>query len=159
MGTFLWLNHQKTIIRKQIKRNIIAGIDKDELVLLAFTIQETKTKLKWEHSKEFEYNNQMYDIVVSVNTGDSIYYWCWWDNEETVLNKQLKGVLKIALGHNEQNKEKRSHLNHFLKNLFNGNTLVQTLTPNWVYIQLYTDKGVIFSSLAHAPPTPPPQTV
>ena len=58
---------------------MIAGIDKSELVLFKFSKEETTTKLNWKHAKEFEFNQQMYDVVEKQVSKDSIHYWCWWD--------------------------------------------------------------------------------
>lgn len=86
-GTYFWLQYQKKIIRKEVKTKIINKIDRKELVMFIFTKEETETKLRWEHSKEFEYLGQMYDIVESNTNGDTITYWCWHDHKETKLNK------------------------------------------------------------------------
>lgn len=119
-GTVSWLNYQKKKVRKQIKHNIIAGIDKDELVQLTFTIEETITKLNWKHSKEFEYNTQMYDIVEADTLGNTVIYLCWWDHQETKLNKELNKLLGIFLGNDNQNKETKTRFANFYKSLFNG---------------------------------------
>ncbi len=55
------------------------------MVRLKFSKTEITTKLNWKHSKEFEFNNQMYDVVDKVVTRDSIRYWCWWDFKETEI--------------------------------------------------------------------------
>ncbi len=117
-GTYLWIKHKQKTIRKQIKKEIIAGIDKNELIFLKFSKNEIYSVLKWKHSKEFEYNNQMYDIVEKTLTKDSVFYLCWWDNEETQLNKQLVNAVNISIGNNKQNKEKQSDLINFYKSLY-----------------------------------------
>lgn len=76
------------------------------------------SELNWEHSKEFEFHNQMYDVVESETHGDSIFYWCWWDHEETTLNKELSAWVLKALGKDPQNKETRNELIDFYKHLF-----------------------------------------
>lgn len=89
IASFTWLYYQKAIIKREVKRQIIAGIDEDDLVLLKFSKEEAKTKLRWEHSKEFEYNRQMYDVVKTMTLGGMVYYWCWLDHEETKLNRRF----------------------------------------------------------------------
>ena len=116
--TFFWLKHQKSTVRREVKQNMIAGLDKNELVLLKFTAQESQTKLHWEHSEEFEYNDQMYDIVETQIKGDTTYYWCWWDNEETKLNKQLDELLAYALGNNPQNKDSQKQLSDIFESFY-----------------------------------------
>ncbi|PTB91022.1 hypothetical protein C9994_16285, partial [Marivirga lumbricoides] len=94
--TYSWLSHQKRAVKHEVKWKMIAGMDKNELVLLKFTSEEAKV-LKWEHAKEFEYQNEMYDVVEQQTIGDTTYYWCWWDHEETALNKQLSLLVVKAL--------------------------------------------------------------
>lgn len=117
-GTVAWLNYQKKVIRKEIKQNIIAGIDRSELVLLKFSESESHTKLNWEHSKEFCYQDQMYDVVETELHGDSIYYWCWSDYDETTLNQQLFTTLAFFLDQNQERSEKTERIVCFSKRLY-----------------------------------------
>lgn len=100
VGTFTWLHYQKTIVKKEVKRQIDAGIDEGNLVLLKLSKEEAQTKLRWEHSQEFEYNYQMYDVAKTMTLGDTIYYWCWLDDEETALNRKLEKLADKALRKN-----------------------------------------------------------
>jgi len=120
--TFTWLHSQKKQVRKEVKWKMIAGLDKEELVLLKFTKAESQTELCWKHSKEFEYSDQMYDIVDRDIMGDTIYYWCWWDHEETSLNKKLKELVAFALGNDTKSQDTQKRLANFLKSLFHSKT-------------------------------------
>ena len=154
--TFFWLKHQKSTVRSEVKQNMIAGLDKQDLVLLKFTTQESKTKLHWEHFKEFEYNDQMYDIVETQIKGDTTYYWCWQDNEETKLNKQLDELLAYALGNNPQNKDSQKQLSDIFELFYhfepgeNAHAFSQFSTKN----SHYGFSCIIFS---FSPPVPPPE--
>lgn len=106
------------MVRKEVKWKMIAGIDKSELVLLKFSKSEIASKLKWKHSKEFEFNSQMYDIVDKVISKDSIQYWCWWDYKETKLNKQLDELLVGVFQHDSKSKEKQDLLFKFYKSVY-----------------------------------------
>ena len=116
--TYTWIQQRKRAVKKEVKWKMIAGIDKSELVLLKFSKKETETKLQWKHSKEFEYNNQMYDIVDKITTKDSIKYWCWWDFEETKLNQQLSKLLANVYQTDIPTKEKQSQVIEFYKSLY-----------------------------------------
>ncbi len=157
VATFTWLHYQKTIVKKEVKRQIIAGIDKDDLVLLKFSKKEAQIKLRWEHSKEFEYNQQMYDVVETGTLGDTVYYWCWLDQKETKLNRQLEELSAQALGKDNKIREKNERLISFFNSLYfaasfnwNGST------PELFYRQfcLFSD---LYSSITIPPPAPPPQ--
>lgn len=155
--TYLWLQHQKQIVKHEVKRMIIKGIDIDELELLKFTKQESINKLKWEHSKEFEYNHKMYDVVKVEEVGDSIYYWCWLDREETKLNNQLADLVKNVLSTNPQKKEKQEHLFSFYKSLYCSESFNWQLRLSYIdNIQntFYLNANYIYP---FPPPTPPPK--
>jgi hypothetical protein len=151
------LQYQKKLIKKEVKRNMMDGLDKNELVVLTFALAEAKSQLKWEHSKEFEYKGQMYDIVETIFSGDSVTYLCWWDNEETQLNKQLSKLVSESLGNNPQNKENKKRLLSFFKSIytplpsFSLNTLYQSVNkpPLTTYSFFYSLDG---KSPLHPPP-------
>lgn len=115
--TQIWIYNQKRLIRKEVKRCIEAEINISELIILHFTTDEIKTQLKWEHSTEFEYNNQMYDIVKKQFNGKQYTFWCWLDNKETKLNQNLSLLVRNAFNHDPLKKIKIQSLNFFLLNL------------------------------------------
>ncbi|MGB0881364.1 MAG: hypothetical protein ACPGSO_00315 [Vicingaceae bacterium] len=156
MGTVSWLNYQKKKVKRQIKHEIIAGIDKSELVSFTFSFSETQTKLKWKHAKEFEYNKSMYDIVEADTTNNTVTYWCWWDSKETQLNKKLSKLLAHFLGNNQQNKDTKSQFAQFYQSLYHtklnswkSENKIQINKPNTAYYREY-------KVLYFAPKTPPP---
>lgn len=97
-----YIQYQRKQVKKAIKKSIIAGLDKKELVCLKFSLHE-KQKLHFEHAKEFEYQGQMYDIVFEEVHKDTVTYWCWHDHQETELNQKLNQLLKLALEHSQDN--------------------------------------------------------
>lgn len=156
VGTVSWLNYQKKKVKRHIKHEIIAGIDKSELVLFTFTKAQIENELNWKHSKEFEYNNSMYDIVEADTSNNTYTYWCWWDYKETKLNKQLSKLLAQFLGNDTQNKETKTRFAQFYQSLFQlkntpwkANLIATKLNNNIAYSFNYT-------SLQFPPPTPPP---
>lgn len=159
MTIYAYLQFEKSAIRREIKWKMIAGMDEAELILLKFTKEETQTKLRWEHSKEFEYNGQMYDIVSKKVEGDSIFYRVWWDHEETELNKNLKKLVAIAFDQDEENQETQENFYTYLYSFFCGDIFhwqPKNSQNMWV---IYQDAmhPEIFNSLLFPPPTPPPK--
>ncbi len=94
--TLLLLSHQKIQIKKEVKEHIDSEKDAERLVLLKFTELEKQEKLHWEHAAEFEYHHQMYDVVKSEVHGDTTYYWCWHDIEETKINEQINHLMSLS---------------------------------------------------------------
>jgi hypothetical protein len=109
---------QKKQIIREVKWKIIDGLQKEELVLIKLTIEESKKELYWEHSKEFEYKGEMYDLVEKKSFEDSVYYWCWWDHRETALNKRLTQLVDSLLGNNHQRQKNKERAIDFYSFLF-----------------------------------------
>lgn len=118
LGIFAYLKFEQRIIKKEIKHKLIKGIDKEDLVKLVFTESDLINKVSWEHSKEFEYNGEMYDVVASEQEGDKFVYWCWWDHKETSLNKKLNQLLANFLGESNPDKSQSNTLSGFLKSVY-----------------------------------------
>lgn len=116
LGISLYLKHEKKMIKREIKHKIIEGIDRSELVKLSFSPNE-ENQLRWEHSKEFEFKGEMYDVVEKETIDGKTVYWCWWDNEETKLNKQLNQLLAKKLGQQCPDNNQQV-ISNFLKSLF-----------------------------------------
>lgn len=135
----------------------MANIDSSKLELLKFAQSEIQTKLRWEHSREFEFEHQMYDVVESKIVGDSIYYWCWWDHEETELNQLLKELAIQAFDQHPKNKQQQERLLNYLKSLYCIHHLeadsIVYFPPNSPSVA----DTIEYSSLCISPPTPPPR--
>ncbi len=150
------LHFQRKALRKQVKHRILEGIPKSELTLVK--ISPENKNIRWKHSKEFQYNGEMYDVVRSEKHGDTIYYFCWWDNKETKLNQKLNETLSLELGKNASRNTTKSALVDYFKSLFFIENLVEppfqvaATQTNWVKylgmdLPLYSDK----------PSVPPPE--
>lgn len=151
--TYSYLSYQKKCVRKKVKREIIASIDSADLVLLAFTKIES-ANLSWEHAKEFEFQDKMYDIVYRKETRDSTFYWCWLDHEETNLNKKLSELSTISWNQNKEKKDKTQKLAQWGKDLYFESTK-SPMTPLIRSVSLcyvYTQKSNNFYLTALSPP-------
>lgn len=157
VGTYIWLQFEKQQVKHAIKARMIEGMNKAELTLLAFSKDEAESKLEWEHVTEFEYADQMFDVVESEAKGDSIYYYCWHDNEETSLNKNLKTLVAQALGNSPLRKEKQDRLNNFLKTLYCQHQFDKRSFPNSEKQALVDRTQFEYVSILFSPPAPPPE--
>ncbi|MEX0813923.1 MAG: hypothetical protein WD048_17015 [Chitinophagales bacterium] len=156
-GTYLWLQYQKKMVKKSVKWKMIDGIDKSELVYFKFSKADSANVLNWKHSREFEYNGQMYDIVERENRGDSLFYWCWWDHEETKLNKALTQLIQKEYDDNPQRNEKRERLMDIYKQ-FRVNSF--EFAFNNLFSEILSSEGIYSFSIKtfySQPISPPPQ--
>jgi hypothetical protein len=92
---------------KQIKRSVkwayLNERSKDELVLVkvAKSLEaSSNTFFSRVHAKEFEFLGEMYDIVCQSDKGDTTYYYCFHDREETQLAKKIHAQLINLLAQN-----------------------------------------------------------
>jgi hypothetical protein len=155
--TCLWLKHQKKQVKREVKWRIIDGIDKSELVLIQLTKAEAEKKLDWEHSKEFEFEGEMYDVVDVEETTDSIKYWCWWDYEETALNKKLAEVVNGLLGNHPEKREKEQKLISFYQSLFSEKIFQWQILQFSQMSNPITEYRFISNVHINSIPSPPPQ--
>jgi len=156
-GTYLWLLNSRRVVRQQVNENIMNGIDTDRLVVLGFTKEETETELRWEHPAEFEYMRQMYDIVETKLAGDSIYYTCWWDIEETLINNRISELGKYALDTEAQKNDRKDNINTWFRLVFIPESRVSGLKAQFIQSSRFFEHADIYNSLAICPPKPPPR--
>jgi len=157
-GTYLGFRIEKSHIKKKVKRQIIAGISKDKLTVLNFLTKDTADYLRWEHEREFEFDDKMYDIVDRKYSIDSVTYWCWCDNDETQLNLQYNEMVAQALGTNPQKPESRKHLIDYFKTLYYSDTNADRNNCQFPTSDMLNVPYKIFiCANSIAPPGPPPK--
>lgn len=85
-------------IRKEVKMRIKAGVDEKDLYSLSFAKNET---IYWtKESKEFQWNQHLWDVVTKVVEGDSIHFRCLRDDQEKALFSGLLGIQNSDLEKN-----------------------------------------------------------
>ena len=152
--SYLFFSLQKQEFKRSLKHELIARTTKSELSRIAIHINDL-SQLKWEHSKEFEYQGWMYDVVEKKLKNDSIIYWCWWDYEETELNKRLRESLIGLLQQNQQRKQKEFQLEHYFKTLYySENAFSHSLNRGYLILPHFNE-NLISSFLK--PISPPPK--
>lgn len=155
LSMYGWLHQRRKAVRKEVKHQIIAGLERSELVLLSFTASELK-ELKWEHSKEFEFEGEMYDIVETEVIDGVTYYWCWSDDEETALNKQLFELTNIALGLDPLQQQNKDNFQQYCKTLFYEAPCDWNLNKDLIINEL-PQRFYAITSWNISPTVPPPE--
>ncbi len=114
-GTWLVFKLQQTAIRYEVKQQIKAGVPASDLVTLhiAKVWEETpNARFEREHSKEFRFDGEMYDIIRSRDEGDTTVYICIHDVKESELFADLERltVEKIDQPVNKKSRESMQQL-------------------------------------------------
>ncbi|MCK0159869.1 hypothetical protein [Allomuricauda sp. F6463D] len=156
-GSFLLLHFQKQHLRKEIRKTINQAVEEGEFVVLEFTMEQIKTELRWEHSMEFEYKGQMYDVIEKENKGGYMVLKCWWDKEETALNQEMDELLARALGADPLRKDKHTRLFDFFKKLFYQHHKPDVGQEEFYRKLLFAQCQECFDSLFFKPLFPPPR--
>lgn len=131
-------------------------MDQDDLVLLKLRLEDSQTILHWEHAHEFEYQGQMYDLVETAIKGDTVYYRCWLDSDESKIKVQIKELVANALNTNPEHQGNTERLVHFYKSLywFEHPELAEVSLPSGSDSIVPT--ALFFRSGVLAPPVSPP---
>ncbi len=143
-------------MRHEVKEMILAGMDNSDLVLLKFSKQSAKKNLDWEHSREFEYQGDMYDVVRSESTIDSVSYWCWKDEKESKLNKSISSLVNKVMNQHSQDQQQAAKLMVFIQNLYLDGAF--SWTPKTIIDPLvfFHKNTTGFNQTNLVPPFPPP---
>ena len=159
IGVYGWLKFEKSTVRRSVKHRLMEGIPKDELVQFTFAKRDTSILLDWKHSKEFEYQGEMYDIVTRYYSEDSVKYDLWWDHEETALNKKLAQLTNNLINQNPVEQSKTNYIAFVIKSMLFENQQIVIKTPfqeELLYI-LITDQKPYYSTRVIKPLCPPPR--
>lgn len=154
---YLVLRYQKVVVQEDVKERMGEGFEEEELVELRFSHKETKMLLRWEHAGEFEYRGQMYDIIKKESTDDSLFVWCFWDQEETRLNQELAELFREGQHTDSQKEATKDKLQDFYKSLFIKEEPVQATSQLYFTNQTKAHYLFYFKSADFEPPTPPPR--
>ena len=118
LTSYGWFVFNRQEVRREAREEIARRDGDKPRVLLAFTQEEARRLLHWEKPWEFEFRGQMYDVVKTITTADSVYYTCHWDKRETSLNARVRELISKAFGHTPQNRENQKRLVSFLHLLY-----------------------------------------
>lgn len=147
---------ERQTIHHEVKERMEKGIDKQDLVLLQFSVEDAHKVLQWKHSKEFEYRNRMYDVVEKRIEKDSVFYWCWKDDKESKLNQKLDGLVRLGLQRRQERRNEQPQLFDWAKKWDVHQIAVQLIPYNRVK-NVYTRYTCTLQNNHSSPPTPPPQ--
>ncbi len=157
-GTMGYLQFQRKLHRKEIKRQLQAGIPRENLVELRFSREDSARLIKWKHEREFEYLGRMYDIVEKDSRADSLIYHCIPDHRESWLNHEADRILARSSGSDPVKRSSSEKLHHFLKTLMTPERGISLFCPMDFSAMPGPFYSEHYSSLSAPPPGPPPKT-
>ena len=153
IGIYCWLKYEKAVVRKTVKHRLMEEIPSDELIQFTFALKDTATVLDWEHSKEFKFQGEMYDIVSRSYTADSVKYYLWWDHEETDLNRKLVRLTNSLINKNPVEQSKNGFISFVIKSVYNEDFQI------FLEVPFQKKQATTLSILAKSSTLPPHMTV
>ena len=117
LAAFLFLEVRKEVLRERVQQNLLSETSEEKLSILTFSAAEVNSELVWKDRKEFSFKGEMYDVVRTEKSGDTIRYYCWHDVKETELNSQLENLLHLAIGADPPSQKNTEHLTHVFRSL------------------------------------------
>lgn len=156
IGLGLWSSYQQQMTRNEVMSILQAGVSRNMLTLLVFNNKQETEHLTWKHSKEFSFHGEMYDVMEKESNGDSTYYWCWKDHEETKLNKDIKTRWRTLLGFGKDRKTSNDQKLTVFNPLFYQHQGSKSLVLDSCLFTIYEQKEQYYS-FHFPPPVPPPQ--
>jgi hypothetical protein len=156
-GSYSYFHLEKKKIMTEVDRALSTGMDKTKLVNFRFSVEDSKTRLTWKHSREFVYQGQMYDIVEQRQDGEFIVFTCYKDNKETRLENNKEKIIAKAIGQDPVRKNQSEKMTDFFKTVFSSDFFSWNpyfLQPKVFHYSLFT---IHYSLFTQAPLSPPPK--
>lgn len=157
LGKYLWLNRQKDLVKKEVAEKIQKGLEREKLVLFKVGLGEVKTRFRWLSSHEFEFDDKLYDVVESAVSEETVFLWCWPDDEEARLEKEINQMISRSLGQKGTAGVKQDERSPAPKNwpflLLPGRQRSQLKLLSFVCPRAFPN----YFGLSPQPPTPPPR--
>jgi hypothetical protein len=159
-GAFGWFTGRLVVVRHEVKAKLATDKHAGPLVKLTFARGDVRDLLAWEHSREFRYQGEMYDVARTEEATDSISYWCHHDVKETSIRREISKWLARTFGRGDNGTPAPvRQLVHFFANMYPPGRIDFGL-------DLHSEKqdrpGGIVSShvdgMTLRPPVPPPRT-
>ena len=76
------------------------------------------SELEWVKSDEFRFRGEMFDVVETSISNDTVHYLCYPDEKENILNKKITQMVSDAFGHHPANKAHQKHIRDFFKSTY-----------------------------------------
>lgn len=125
------LKTEKFIVQKQVEAKIRTDLNLDELIRLKFSYGDVLNQLEWEHSREFRFNGEMYDVVEQCEEKDSVVFWVYHDVKESVINRRIHQLLADELDTDSKQNKKKETVNKWAKKLYCYSVFYQRFTMKY----------------------------
>lgn len=152
---------KQQMVKNEVEEKRNEGFNKDVVKILTFAKKDIKNIVRWEHDREFEFLGEMYDVISSKESKDSVSYTCYWDIEETKIKKQ---IVKLFFSDNENfplQHEKEAKMIEYFKQFYTFQNVIMLADKLYqdIPLHLLNNKEIVFiKQLFNTVPHPPPKS-
>lgn len=115
------LRYEIKQVKREMKYKILQGVSSSETILFSFTKNELAKQEKCTYhieDREIEVDGRMYDIVSQEEKNGIIKFRAISDKRETLLKKQIRGLLADLFSHNNPLSKEVKRIVDFFKTLY-----------------------------------------
>ena len=151
---------KQQMVKNEVEEKRNEGFNKDVVKILTFAKKDIKNIVRWEYDREFEFLGEMYDVISSKESKDSVSYTCYWDIEETKIKKQ---IAKLFFSDNEKlpfQHEKEAKMIEYFKQFYTFQNVIILADKLYqdISLHLLNNKEIVFiKQLFNTVPNPPPK--
>lgn len=135
-----------------------SDLRKEDLIHMAIPKRDAYTKLKWNNHEQFEYQDQLFDVILHETRGDTFHYWVFEDDTEMEYNARIQDLLDSVRGHSPYKKRSKHRTGgkHFSLYCKDVDAMLLKAERITVILSRYLDG---YSDPCIANSAPPPETV
>jgi len=156
ISVYTFLLAEKENIKKINREKLFSENNFNNWIKIELTEEEAHHLIEWENDHEFEYNQNMYDVVKREQSGNHLIYWCYQDVEESLINEQLGELFSYLSGGHSTRPETRHLLEKVFKKLYCSTRGEETLFISSTLISKTPSQPGFCSESSTEVPTPPP---
>jgi hypothetical protein len=156
LSVYFFLLAEKENIKNLTHEKLFSEKKSTNWIKIELSEKEAHQLIEWENDHEFEYNQNMYDVVKREQSGNHLIYWCYQDIEESLINEQLGELFSYLTGGHSTRPETRHLLEKVFKKLYCSTRGEETLFISSTLISKTPSQPGFCSELSTEVPTPPP---
>lgn len=128
--------------RTEVENRINKGISRHQQIVFSFDITDYEIQfshIEWKADDEFRLNGKMYDIIKTETRNDSVYLYCLFDSEESILYSILNKLIEDDSENSDNENVMNNYFSHFysapvfqdsIKNFHSDNNYFEYMTSS-----------------------------
>jgi hypothetical protein len=156
LSVYFFLLAEKENIKNLTHEKLFSEKKSTNWIKIELSEKEAHQLIEWENDHEFEYNQNMYDVVKREQSGNHLIFWCYQDVEESFVNEQLEELFSYLTGGHSTRPETQHLLKEIFKKLYCSIPKEDKFFVHAVALSSRPFQHIYCSEFSTEVPTPPP---